>query len=214
MNKRRLGRICFHTFIPLGLILLLLAPLWYWYSSSDFYDMNLYLTWVSKISISLIHFRNVCLELMGKDRSVKEEQKTGGKSRKGIKKQLRDGALYFLSLFAYSLLSLSVKNGRDERSQAQDVSWVSGCLQAERSPGVEACPSLISDVLCVGKKKKTTQQKKAPNKSKPNCLFFFFPPIQNRKELQGNRAAYFFQFALGFPGIFATVHLFKVTLSV
>lgn len=61
-------------------------------------------------------------------------------------------------------------------------------------------PFLISAVLCVGKKKNKT-------------LLCFFP-IQNRKGLQGNRADYFFQFALGFPGIFATVHLFKVTLSV
>lgn len=59
-------------------------------------------------------------------------------------------------------------------------------------------PSLISAVLCVGKKN-------------PNPSFF---PVQNRKELQGNRADYFFHVALGFPGIFATVHLFKVTLSV
>lgn len=39
-------------------------------------------------------------------------------------------------------------------------------------------------------------------------------PVQHRKVLQRNGADYFFQFALGFPGIFATVHLFKVTLSV
>lgn len=59
-------------------------------------------------------------------------------------------------------------------------------------------PFLISAVLCVGKK---------------TPLLWFFP-IQNRKGLQGKRADYLFQFALGFPGIFATVHLFKVTLSV
>lgn len=79
--------------------------------------MNLYLTWVSEISISFIYFKNVCLELLGEDGSVKEEQKMGGKNRKGIKKQLKDGALYFLPLFAYSLLPLSVKNGRDERRE-------------------------------------------------------------------------------------------------
>lgn len=79
--------------------------------------MNLYLTWVSKFSISFIYFKNMCLELLGKDGSVKEEEKMGGKNRKGIKKQLKDGALYFLSLFAYSLLPLPVKNGRDERKE-------------------------------------------------------------------------------------------------
>lgn len=79
--------------------------------------MNLYLTSVSKISISFIYFKNMCLELLGKDGSLKDEQEMGGKNWEGIKKQLKDGALYFLSLFAYSLLPLSVKNGRGERRQ-------------------------------------------------------------------------------------------------
>lgn len=39
----------------------------------------------------------------------------GSKNRKGIKKQIKDGATFLV--FAYSLLPLSVKNGRDERRE-------------------------------------------------------------------------------------------------
>lgn len=152
--------------------------------------MNSYFASVSKISISFIYFKNVCLQLLGKDRAVKKEQKMVGENKKGIKKQLKDGPLYFWSLFAYNLLHLSVKNGRDERSEFFLSSWLSsGRVKPWGLPS--SCPHFNS-----------------------SAHWEEILPVQNRKALQRNRADYFFQFALGFPGIFATVHLFKVTLSV
>lgn len=193
MNKRRLGCICFHSFIPLGLILLLLTPVWYWYSSSGFHDMNLYFDCVSKISLSFVYFKNVCLQLLWRDRAVKEEQKMVGENKKGIKKQLKDGPLYFWSLFAYSLLHLSVKNGRDERREFLLSSWLS--LGRPKPWGLSSSLLPSFQLFCALGRNTSL-------------------PVQSRKDLQRNGADYFFQFALGFPGIFATVHLFKVTLSV
>lgn len=185
---------CFHTWKPLGLVLLLLTPVRYWYGSSGCDDVSLCFPWVSKTSVSFVSFRNVCPELLGEDGSVKEEWKIVGENKKGIKKQ--DGPLYFLSLFAYRWLHLSVKNGGDERREFLLSLWLSSGGAKPWGGSMSSSLLPLFQLICAWGK---------------NAPFF---PIQNRKELQGNWAHYFFQFALGFPGIFATVHLFKVTLSV
>lgn len=81
------------------------------------------------------------------------------------------------------------------------LSWVGSCLEAECSPGVEAreSPSPYHISYSVW------------GRVGGALLFFSCEICKNYKETE---LLIFFQIALGFPGIFATVHLFKVTLYV
>lgn len=157
---------CFHTWKPPGLVLLLLTPVRYWYRSSGCDDVSLCFPWVSKTSVSFVSFRNVCPELLGEDGSVKEEWKIVGENKKGIKKQ--DGPLYFLSLFAYRWLHLSVKNGGDERREFLLSLWLSSGGAKPWGGSMSSSLLPLFQLICAWGK---------------NAPFF---PIQNRKELQGN----------------------------